>query len=101
MTPRLIVDASMASRRSPPPAAHRLRAALRFATRNLAPGTMKVPGVTLRLYREAAGVSAIKVARTLDVTKQYISKLETEGAAMDTAGKFRAAVDVATGEEGG
>jgi DNA-binding transcriptional regulator YiaG len=71
-----------------------LRAAVRFATRAAAPSTERVPGITLTLYREAAGVSAVDVARVLDATKQYVAKLERHGATIETAGRFRAAVDM-------
>jgi hypothetical protein len=70
-----------------------LRAAVRFAARDLAPSTERVPGVTLALYRVAAGVPAVRLASHMDVSKQYISKLETEGATISSAGSYRVAVD--------
>lgn len=71
-----------------------LRAALRFATRSLPAGTDRVPGTTLRLYREAAHVSSGDVARVLDVSKQMLSKMEGTSATIESAGRFRAAVDI-------
>lgn len=77
----------------PSPAAA-LRTALRFATRDLAPSAERVDGTTLALYRVAAGVAPIDVARALDTSRQYVAKLEDKGAVMETAGRYRAAVDI-------
>jgi len=82
-----------------PDPATSLRTALRFATRSLAPSTARVDGITLALYRTAAGVSAADVARALDASKQYIGKLEARGALIETAGRYRAAVDAIAAED--
>lgn len=79
------------------PAVTNLRAALRFAQRDLSPSAEKVAGVTLTLYREAAGVSAVDVAQALDVSKQRVSTIEKNGTTVDIAGRYRAAVDMLAG----
>lgn len=71
-----------------------LRAALRFAMRSLPPGSDRVPGTSLRLYRESSHVTAADVAAAMDLSKQMVSKMEDRGAAMVDAGKYRAAVDL-------
>jgi hypothetical protein len=74
-------------------AATSLRAALRFAQRRVAPSSSRVPGQTLALYRVACGVTAGEVGQRLNVSKQYVSKLETNGATIESAGRYRAVVD--------
>lgn len=71
----------------------RLRSALRFSQRRLAPSSTRVDGTTLALYRVACNVAAGDVARLMNVSKQYVSKLEAEGATVETAGRYRVAVD--------
>jgi len=75
-----------------------LRAALRFANRDLAPSVERVDGRTLALYRVAAGVRPFEVARALDSNRQYVFSLETDGAIVSTAGRYRAAVDLVAAE---
>ncbi|MCU0505706.1 MAG: helix-turn-helix domain-containing protein [Chloroflexi bacterium] len=75
-------------------AAAALRTALRFAQRDLPPTTARVDGLTLALYRVASGVTGSEVAGHLNVSKQYVSRLETEGAVVRSAGTYRAAVDM-------
>ena len=75
-----------------------LRAAERFATRNLPSDAARVEGIVLALYRVASGVRAVDVAGVMDVTKQRLATLEREGAIIDTAGRYRAAVDMLAGK---
>lgn len=75
----------------------RLRVAVRFADRDMPASVVRVTGVTLTLYRIAAGVSAKDVASVMDVSKQFISKIEAEGATIEVAGRYRAAVDTVAG----
>jgi len=70
-----------------------LRAALRFALRELPETHDRVPGTSLILYREASHVTAAAVAQRLDVSKQRVSAMESRGASMELAGRYRAAVD--------
>lgn len=73
-----------------------LRAALRFAARDLPPFAVRVDGTTLTLYRIAAGVTALDVAAALDVSKQRVSTMEKAGCPVELANRYRAAVDLLT-----
>jgi len=86
---------NLAPRKADPTSA--LRTAVRFATRDLPPSTERVDGITLALYRVASGVTAVAVAGALDASKQYIAALERDGTTVETAGRYRAAVDLLSG----
>jgi DNA-binding XRE family transcriptional regulator len=81
-------------------AAKELRAATRFATGRFAVRATRVPGRTLALFREAAGVDAARVAAFLGVTKQRVANVEREGCPRAYAERFRfAVVQAANGEQ--
>ena len=77
-----------------------LNAALRFARRALPPNAERVPGSSLTLYREASHVTAAAVAERLDLSKQRISAMESTGAPIELAARYRAAVDQIWAETG-
>jgi hypothetical protein len=82
----------MSSTKTPTPVRN-LTAALKFARRDLPPGTTMVPGRTLALYREANDVAAGEVAQRLDVSKQRISAMEKDGCSPKAAFQYRGAID--------
>lgn len=59
--------------------------------------TDRVDGLSLRLYRTAAGVSSLAVAAAMGRSAQAISSIESRGASSDLAAEYLEAVDTAAG----